>query len=241
MTTRLRAAARRGLDLATSPWGSVLGVRTSAPLLAMTFDDGPDPQHTPALLRMLAATGDRATFFMLVTRVQRHPELVDQVVAQGHEVGLHGLDHRRLTDESPATALAAIAAGRAELEAAISGRVRWFRPPYGAQNLAIWRGVRRSGLDVALWGPSLWDWREASAGERTQRALREIRPGAIVLGHDGLADSSDGAAPVVPLRLDRSAWAAEMMGRYAELGLHSVTLSQLCASGRVVRGARFVR
>lgn len=241
MRARLRRAARSALDFGTSPWGSVLGVRTKAPVLAMTFDDGPHPEHTPALLAALAEHHSQATFFMLLTRARRHPELVAQVVSEGHEVALHGLDHQRLTRQPASQAVANVTAGRHELEALSKRSVQWFRPPYGAQNLAIWRGVRRSGLDIALWGPSLWDWKQVSQSERASRAMSGVRPGAIVLGHDGLADESDGADAADHPELDRSAWAAQMLGQYAEQGLRSVTLSQLCAAGRPIRGARFVR
>ncbi len=242
MRTRLRAGLRAARDLATSPIGSVLAVRTDAPAYALTFDDGPDPQQTPRVLDALAAHRARATFFMLVNRARAEPELVAEVVARGHEVALHGLTHRRLTAGPTEQALAEIAAARREL-AAIAGRpIRYFRPPYGAQSFAIWRGVRRSGLQVVLWGPSLWDWKPASHEQRAARAFAGMGPGAIVLAHDGLAGAADGAESTPVAELDRAGWAGELLGRYAaELGLVSVTLSELLATGRARKGARYAR
>lgn len=235
----LRQRLRTIRDVVTSPVGSVLGVRTRQPLLGLTFDDGPDPEQTPRLLDVLDQAGARATFFMLVNRARQHPELVREVVRRGHEVGLHGLDHRRLTNDSTERALREVAAGREELAGLVQRSIAYFRPPYGAQTLPIWRGVRRLGLEVIFWGPSLWDWKDASAEARAERAMSGVGPGSIVLGHDGLAGRADGADADPFTGIDRPAWAAEMIGRYAELGLQGVGITQLLASGRPVRGARF--
>lgn len=235
----LKVHIRTLRDALTSPWGSLLRVRTDQPCYALTFDDGPDYEQTPAILDALDAAGARATFFMLLTRARAQPDLVRNVLAGGHEIGLHGLNHRRLTSGTTEQALAEIAAGKRELEDLIAGPVRYFRPPYGAQSLAIWRGIGRLGCEVVLWGPSLWDWKDTSEANRTARALLGFGPGAIVLGHDGIADVSDGADPACPPDLDRASWAAAMLARYADLGLRSVTVSELLATGRPVRAARF--
>ena len=95
-----RHALRRATDPVLAPVGSVAGVhlRGRGPLpVGLTFDDGPDPDVTPAVLDVLAAAGVRSTFFVLTDRAARHPDLVRRAVREGHEIGLHGPDHRRLT------------------------------------------------------------------------------------------------------------------------------------------------
>lgn len=241
-SAQLRSSVRAARDVLTSPFGSVLGVLTSAPVFALTFDDGPDPHQTPAVLDQLATHQARATFFMLVNRAREHPELVEAVVAAGHEVALHGLTHRRLTQGSTAQALAEIAQGHRELSALSGQQIRFFRPPYGAQTLSIWRGVRRAGLQVVLWGPSLWDWKQASPEDRSRKALQGFGAGAIVLAHDGLAGPADGASATPTPDLDRAAWAGQWLGRYrSEFGLRSVPVSALLAAGPAIRAARFGR
>jgi peptidoglycan/xylan/chitin deacetylase (PgdA/CDA1 family) len=137
--------------------GSVTAVRTSQSQIVLTYDDGPEPGGTDQILSVLADHGATATFFVLMTRVRRYPGLLDEVVAAGHEIGLHGLDHRPLTGLSFAEARRRIRDGKAELEDAIGAPVNWTRPPYGRQTLLTWRAITSSGLDSVMWGPSTRD------------------------------------------------------------------------------------
>lgn len=236
----MRAIARCALDAATSPVGSVLRFRKVGPAIALTFDDGPDPDVTPALLDVLADHDVSATFFMLAGRVSRYPDIARRVKAAGHEIALHGFDHRRLTSRGLDDVSASVARGKTEVESALNVQIRWFRPPYGAHDLRIWRLVRSLGMDTILWGPSLSDWAQIESDERWQRAAG--RPGDIVLGHDGLANVSDGVMnEPLPPSLDRAAWAGEVLRRYREQGLTSVTVSEAFDRGRPIRGARWTR
>ncbi|SEP61837.1 polysaccharide deacetylase family protein [Microlunatus flavus] len=225
--------------------GSVEAVRTQRPELVLTFDDGPDPVGTPAVLEALAAHDATATFFVLLTRVRRHPELLARVRAAGHEVALHGVDHARLTHLPPAEVRARTAAAKAELEALTGEAVRWFRPPYGAQTPATWLAVRRAGMVPVLWGPTTWDWRDVTQEERVAKARQGARAGAVVLAHDAFADESDGAeAPDGPLRapsVDRGDLVDRVLTAYAAEGLRARSLGDALASGAPVRAARFRR
>src|SRR5690606_37488224 len=122
--------ARGIVDRVSAPVGSVIRVATRQPVVALTFDDGPDPVGTPAALRLLAEHDATATFFVLLTRVRRHPELLRSILESGHEVGLHGVDHRRLTTLPRQEVSLRLTAGRAELEDRVGTTIRWFRPPY---------------------------------------------------------------------------------------------------------------
>ena len=144
------------------------------------------------MLEALAAHGATATFFVLLTPVRLHPGLLARVLAEGHEVGLHGIDHRRLTQFTHAQVLARTAAAKDELEAATGTSVRWFRPPHGALDLGAWLGVRRAGLEPVLWGPTTSDWRDLPQDERVRRSLQGASRGAVVLAHDAFAGAEDG-------------------------------------------------
>jgi peptidoglycan-N-acetylglucosamine deacetylase len=236
---RLPSAGVRALRRAAGPVaGSVVAVRTNAPEVALTFDDGPEPGGTDRVLTALAGAGATATFFVLLTRVRRSRGLLDEVVAAGHEVALHGVDHRALPGLPVEEVARLVRSGRAELEDAVGREVRWYRPPYGRLDLRTRRAVTRAGLLPVLWGPSTWDWKDVPHAERLTRSRRGLRPGAIVLAHDGFADAGDladdGPAPV----LDRGALVADVLAGYAELGFTARSLGDLAERGRLVREVR---
>lgn len=239
------ARLKRTLRRAGAPLGSVVAVRTAEPEVVLTFDDGPDPVGTPAVLDALAAHGATATFFVLLTRVRRHPGLVERVLREGHEVGLHGVDHRPLPGFSFSEARARTAAGAAELQALTGTRVRWFRPPYGAQSPGSWLATRRAGLVPVLWGPTTWDWREVGQDERVRKAQEGAGPGSVLLAHDAFADARDGAADYGRgLRapdVDRRELVDRVLTAYAARGWRGRSLGDALQHGRAVRAAHFSR
>lgn len=163
-------------------------VDTPAAEFALTYDDGPDPAHTPALLDLLAERGVRATFFVLADAAQAHPELLRRIVAEGHELALHGRDHGRLTRLPARQAVAEIAVARATVERLSGTTVRFFRPPYGAHTPAMLLGWRRLGLDVVIWSGWAADWQDDPAAVIADRAAAAVHPGGILLLHDTRAD-----------------------------------------------------
>jgi peptidoglycan/xylan/chitin deacetylase (PgdA/CDA1 family) len=204
--------------------GSIVAVRTPEKLLALTFDDGPDPEWTPRVLDALAALGMRATFFVVGERAERHPELIDRILAEGHETGSHSWDHPSLP-ELPA---AAVAAQIARTRAVLGPRdARLLRPPYGHQSLTTWRLARAQGYRVVMWNISAGDWRDDDAGTLAGRILAEAAPGAIVLLHDTLYSYER------PEHRDRGPTIAAL-GLLAErlAGWRFVTVSELLAQGR---------
>ncbi|WP_096713222.1 polysaccharide deacetylase family protein [Microbacterium sp. SZ1] len=231
----LRSAAARAARRVSPLFRSVVAVRTSEPVVILTLDDGPDPEWTPRILDLLAERGATATFFVLLTRTRRHPELLQRIVEEGHEVALHGEDHRRLTSLSATEVQRMLTEGRSELEAQAEATVAWYRPPYGALSVPTWRAVRDAGMMPVLWTTSVLDGRDAAHEERLRRALSGIRPGAIVLAHDSRAGADDGVddGPVTPF--DRAALIADVIDSYAKRGLTTVSLGHALRSGRLVR------
>jgi peptidoglycan/xylan/chitin deacetylase (PgdA/CDA1 family) len=236
-----RAALTAARRAAGSVAGSVVSVRTTAPSLVLTFDDGPEPGGTDRVLAALADAGATATFFVLMTRVRRHRALFEEVVAAGHEVALHGVDHRPLPTLPPHQVGPVVRGGRAELEDVLGRTVRWHRPPNGRQTPRTWRAVTGAGLTPVLWGPTTWDWRDVPHERRLARAREGVHRGAIVLAHDGFAGPEDGAADGPAPVLDKGRLVREVLAGYAADGLRARSLGEVLAEGTAVREARFVR
>ncbi|RBY86141.1 polysaccharide deacetylase family protein [Blastococcus sp. TF02A-26] len=236
-----RGALTAGRRTAGRAVGSVVEVRTADPVVALTFDDGPEPGGTDRVLAALADAGATATFFVLLTRVRRHRGLLDELVAAGHEVALHGVDHRALPDLPPGEVAPTLRAGRAELEDAAGRAVRWYRPPYGRQTPRTWRAATRAGLTPVLWGPTTWDWREATHEQRLAKAREGARRGAVVLAHDGFAGPEDGAFDGPAPDLDRGRLVTDVLAGYAADGLRARSLGEVLDAGTAVREARFSR
>jgi peptidoglycan/xylan/chitin deacetylase (PgdA/CDA1 family) len=236
---RLISAARRA---AGPVLGSAVAVRTSSPHVVLTFDDGPEPGGTDRILRVLADSGATATFFVLLTRVRRFPGLLDEILAGGHDIGLHGVDHRALPDLPPAAVARNIRAGKAELEDVAGRPVRWHRPPYGRQTLGTWRAVIAAGLVPVLWAPSMWDSRrDVTTPQRLAKVQEGLVRGAVVLGHDGVAGPDDSAWDGPAPEIDRGELTARVLDLCAQRGLTGRSLGDALETGRLVREARFRR
>jgi peptidoglycan/xylan/chitin deacetylase (PgdA/CDA1 family) len=239
LRTAVRASRRSARRGAGTVLGSAVEVRTDAPHVVLTFDDGPEPGGTDRVLEALADAGASATFFVLMTRVRKYPTLLADVVAAGHEVALHGVDHRALPTLPPGEVARAIRGGRAELEDALGASIRWFRPPYGRQTVRNWRAVRSADLLPVLWGPTTWDWKDVSHEERVAKSMTGVAAGKIVLAHDGFAGAADGACDGPPPPVDRGELVRSVLEGYAARGLQARSLGAALASGSLVRETWF--
>lgn len=239
VTSAARRSLARSIHACSRRIGSVVAVGTRAAEVVLTYDDGPCPVGTTQVLDALAERGATATFFVLLTRARRYPAILADVAAAGHEVALHGLDHRRLAGFTPAEVERRTRDGRAELEDMLSRRVRWFRPPYGKQTLRQWRRVTRCGLVPVSWGGDMADWRTISQSERVAHALRVATPGAILLGHDGFAGPLDGTADGPAPTVDRGELARRVLDAYGDCGLRGRSLGTALTHGVEIRRAWF--
>jgi peptidoglycan-N-acetylglucosamine deacetylase len=153
--------------------------------VALTFDDGPHPEGTPAVLDTLARAGARATFFVIGEQVRCRPELVAQIAAAGHGVALHGDRHRLQLRLTPSQVLDDLTRGAAAIEDAIGVAPVWHRPPYGVYSPAGLEAARSAGLRPLLWSRWGKDWRRFTTPARiAARALRGVLPGDVILLHD---------------------------------------------------------
>src|SRR5215470_4496530 len=163
--------------------------------VALTFDDGPDPACTPGVLEMLAARGIRATFFMLGSMVARARGLAAEVAAAGHEVAVHGFEHRYLPLRGPVATRSDLARAT-ELIAEVTGTSPgFFRPPYGVLSGPSLLVARKLGLTPILWGAWGREWDVGATGDSVRRTLlRGLDGGVTVLLHDAESVSPSGSA-----------------------------------------------
>lgn len=175
-------AIGRGAVVADPADATVLWRRdTDRPVVALTFDDGPDPRYTPAVLALLEEHGATATFFMQGSHVEDHPDLA-RAVAERHAVGNHSFTHPDLG------AAGADQAGRElhdthEVIRSVVGRAPdTFRPPYGGLSGATLMVAADMGYRVVLWSDRI---ASRSTVDHNLQSARELRPGAIVVAHDG--------------------------------------------------------
>lgn len=229
----------RSMGPAGAPVGSVVRVRTDEASVVLTFDDGPRPGSTEAVLEALAAAQATATFFVLAGRVRRAPELVARIVAEGHEIGLHGQDHRPFPDFGRADLLQRTRDSVHVLEDASGRPVRWVRPPYGRQTVGTWLALRSVGLTPVLWSATLWDSRDIPDSDRLARATRGVGAGDVLLAHDSFADHTDGADDGPEPRVDRGALVTGLLEAYRSAGLAGVSLEHALRRGEPVRRAWF--
>jgi peptidoglycan/xylan/chitin deacetylase (PgdA/CDA1 family) len=174
-------------DPARSMWE---GPKTgAAPAAYLTFDDGPNPEATPALLDVLAREGARATFFLIPEFVTAETApIVRRAAADGHGLALHS-NTRALMLAAP-TALAARLAAQADAIEALTGArpCRLFRPHAGWRGGEMYAGLARAGYTLTGWGFALWDfnwWRRRDPDRIAARLARRISDGSIVVMHDG--------------------------------------------------------
>jgi peptidoglycan/xylan/chitin deacetylase (PgdA/CDA1 family) len=162
--------------------------------VALTFDDGPHPDGTPAVLEALARHGARATFFLVGEQVARDPGLARAIVDAGHEVALHGYRHTLLLRRRVAAVAADFDRALAIVAAAAGTPPSLYRPPYGVLSTGALREVRRRGWRPLLWSKWGRDWEaRATPAAIARRATSGLSPGDVVLLHDSDAYSSAGS------------------------------------------------
>jgi peptidoglycan/xylan/chitin deacetylase (PgdA/CDA1 family) len=192
--------------------------------VAITFDDGPSPDSTPAVLDRLGELGVKATFFCLGQAVRRDPELVARMLAEGHEVALHGERHVHHLMRSARFIDKDLTAGLDSLRAA-GARPRFYRPAYGQVSGGTVVAAWRHGLETVLWSAWGREWKDRDPASVAARIGRRLGPGAIVLLHDTDHKSPSGSWRVA---LDALTIVA---GECEQRGLATVTLSALVDAG----------
>lgn len=155
-----------------------------AHVVAITFDDGPDPRFTPAILEILAKEKVKATFFMVGKHVEKYPHLARQVVAAGHEIGNHTYSHANLLQAPLGRITAEIERGEEAIFNATGLRPSLFRPPRGLYEAKLIEETKARGYTVILWSLSSNDWLEMRPVDISRTILQNVAPGDIILFHD---------------------------------------------------------
>lgn len=201
----------------------------NSPAIALTFDDGPHPHHTPQLLEVLDHYGIVASFFWLGACVNRSPAVAKQVYQRGHWVGLHGYEHRAfpklsedaLKDSLEQTQLAI--AHACDLDSQYVQRfVRDVRPPNGIFTPQTLQLLRRWNYRPVMWSVVPEDWVRPGVQLVVRRVMRQVKPGSLIVLHDGYCGGEDVAqttAQLIPLLLKQ--------------GYQFVTINKLWESERV--------
>jgi peptidoglycan/xylan/chitin deacetylase (PgdA/CDA1 family) len=225
---RARAAGERRIS------GSITAVETTEPVVAFTYDDGPDAERSPAIASALEARGARGTFFVLAGAAEDQPDLVRALLRAGHEIGLHGGDHRNLRHCDWHETDALIRGGKRRVEAITGAPVKLFRPPFGEQTRRSHALARGLGMDVIVWSANTRDCYAGTVGSYVEHARARLQPGAIVLFHDGLS----GPDPRVvradqepPASFDRVELVDAMLDETASRGLRVVPVGELLRLG----------
>jgi peptidoglycan-N-acetylglucosamine deacetylase len=228
---RLASAAALALGAYAAPGVSALGPFAfpgivkrlpATGAVAVTFDDGPHPLGTPAVLDELERLGLGATFFLVGREVRKHPELVRELVDRGHEPALHADRHLPQVMMPPWWVMNDLTRARACLEDVAGVRVERLRAPFGAASLATLAYARRAGLELVSWSRWGRDWEPGVKAEAiSARISRGLQDGDIVLLHDSDAYAARGSWRATVAALPPIA------ERLAELGLRGRSLAEL--------------
>ena len=153
--------------------------------VALTFDDGPHPEGTPAVLDLLAAGGAKATFFLVGEQARAYPELAERIAAEGHEIAVHGDRHRVMLRLAPAMIAADLDRAQETIGELTGQRPRFHRPPLGIYPYPGLKIARRLGLEPLLWSRWGRDWSaKSSAASITEMVTADLTPGDVLLLHD---------------------------------------------------------
>lgn len=203
-------------------FGRTVCTTSDASTVALTFDDGPNPTATPALLDLLDAHGARATFFLIGRHVRAFPALVREIAARGHAIGNHTDSHPSLIFLSRANLREELNSCREAILSVVGGaQLRWMRPPFGFRGPQLDAVVRQLGYSgVAMWSKWAWDWKPQPAQQVIHR-LRRVTGGDIVLLHDGDHRLLEGD------RRHTIAALAHWLPRWRDAGMRFVTLDAI--------------
>lgn len=164
--------------------------QTKEKIVALTFDDGPDPVQTPKVLKVLGEQQSPACFFCIGHKIEGNELLVRQIVEEGHLVGNHSFDH---TNFFPLYSLPRmkkdLQACQSALEQVTSQNIRLFRPPFGVTNPTVAKAVRLLGYIPIGWNIRTFDTQRPSVEKVLRRIRKKLRPGSIILLHDRMPDS----------------------------------------------------
>lgn len=219
----VQGAALQEYPLACVSRGSVFSNRAAGKMVALTFDDGPFTAKTPKILEILQQNDCRATFFSLGKYVSNHPELAQQVLAAGCELGSHSWFHSKQTSLSAEERAEDFARVAKAFEEATGSAPYLFRAPYGAIDDAVKADLTEQDMISVLWSLDTEDWRAPSAEAVYKSVMDVVRDGDIILMHE----NAEYTVEVLP----------RILAALKEEGYQVVTVSELIYAGSDVKAA----
>ena len=219
----VQGAALQEYSLACLSRGSVFSNRSAGKMVALTFDDGPFASKTPKILEILQQNDCRATFFSLGKYVSSHPELAQQVLAAGCELGSHSWFHSKQTSLSAEEREADFARVAKAFEEATGSAPYLFRAPYGAIDDAVKADLAEQNMISVLWSLDTEDWRAPSAEAVYKSVMDVVRDGDIILMHE----NAEYTVEVLP----------RILAALKEQGYQVVTVSELIYAGSDIKAA----
>ena len=200
--------------------------RVAGDAVALTFDDGPHPEGTAAVLAELERLGMTATFYVVSSQARRAPHVLRDIVAAGHELGLHGGRHVPHALVPPLILERGLARARVEIEALAGVELRTLRAPFGAASLSTLRFSARTGMPLVGWSRWGRDWERGATPESiARRSAAGVRAGDILLLHDSDTYSAAGSWRRTVAAL------SQIAERLAEAGLRTATVGASLGSG----------
>jgi peptidoglycan/xylan/chitin deacetylase (PgdA/CDA1 family) len=196
--------------------------------IALTYDDGPNPEQTPHLMKVLERHDAKATFFLIGKWAEREPELIRELHAAGHAIGNHTYTHPRMPLISTAAVTDELARCRAAVEASgveftqVDGEAL-MRPPYGNRRPGTLRAIRTAGYVPVTWSVTCYDWRKTATERKIARRAKRAIEGDVILLHDGshLTPTGDRAASVAATE--------DTLRKFTAEGYEFVTVPELVA------------
>ncbi|MFN2448990.1 MAG: polysaccharide deacetylase family protein [Candidatus Baltobacteraceae bacterium] len=234
----LGCAGYAAYEVAEQPTNQVFGAAVSAGpasqrVVALTFDDGPNPPYTDAILAVLEQEHVQATFFLVGRAVAAYPAIVQREARDNDALGNHSWDHAHLIVMTPATLKRSLQRTDAAIAAATGLHPRIMRPPFGARDWEVMQTARKSGYTVVMWSvPLARDWENPPPQVIAQRILGRVADGSIIVLHDGNQGRLCAKWNLAPSVCDRSAdvdATREIVRALKKRGYRFVTIPQLMA------------
>ena len=167
-------------------WGRTFtGSQAGSRELVLTYDDGPNDPWTLRLLEVLERHSVKATFFLLGKFVAQRPEIARELLARGHELGIHTWDHPNLIFASPSEVRSQIERTQSVIFDVTGYRCTLMRPPFGARTPMTLRVIRTLGLTPVMWNVTCYDWKPTTPERIMAHVQRQMRGGDVILLHDG--------------------------------------------------------
>lgn len=193
--------------------GTARQIDPSKPMVALTFDDGPQPSVGNRIMDCLAKYGGKATFFMVGSRVSSYKTEVQRMVAEGHEVANHTMNHKYLQKLGAGQIQTEVSRGNDAIEAACGVRPTLLRLPGGNHNATV---VANTHMPMIQWNVDTLDWKTRNADKTTSAVLDHVKDGDIVLMHELYTSTADAVERIVP--------------ELARRGFQMVTVSEMAAA-----------